>query len=216
MISRNDLDAAARRPNRFAFLAPALLLLFVSACGGANPFDDNKKDDVAFLRKVLGTEGQPTRFAQPEELEVDTCPQVEVRQEAEHYSMYAPRQPLDAKNLRYEAVFSKTARQCDLRPDYVAIRYGFAGRLIVGPAGEPADVTLPVRVVFAGKNDRVVWSKRFKITVTIPPDAGSQFFTHVDDDLVYQLRIGEKLDDFRIYMGFDTEEGWALPVASAQ
>jgi hypothetical protein len=212
MKSRNDLKDPARRPSRFAFLAPALVLLFVAGCGTA--LNKSSKDDTAFLRKVLGTEGQPTHFAQPEELEVDTCPRVEVRQEAEHYSMYVPRQPLDAKNLRYEAVFSKTARQCDFRSDYIAIRYGFAGRVIVGPAGGPGEVTLPVRVVFAGKHDAVVWSKQLKITVAVPPDAGSQFFTHVGDDLVYQLRFGEKLNDFRIYVGFDTEEGWATPVAS--
>jgi len=200
--------------------AAILILLVVAACGDANPFDDNNKDDVAFLRKVLGTEGQPTKVASAADLEEQgerlVCPVVEVRQEAAHYGFYAPKQPPDAKNLRYEAVLSKTARECDFRPDYIAMRYGFAGRVIVGPAGGPGEVTLPLRVELAGKRDKIVWSKRLKVTVTIPPDAGSQLFTHVGDDLVYQLRYGEKLDDFRIYMGFDTEEGWAKPLASAE
>lgn len=216
MKSRNDLRAAPPRAKRLPFPAPTLLLLFAAACGQVTSLQDSSDRDASFIRRLLGTEGQPTAFERPPEEEVLVCPPVEVLKETAYYELYVPKQSPEAKNLRYQAVFSKTARECDFRSDYVAIKYGFAGRVIVGPAGGPGQVTLPLRVEFAGKGDKVIWSRQIKIPVTIPPGVGSQLYTHVGDDLVYQLRYGEKLDDFRIYVGFDKEDGGTRPLAGAR
>lgn len=198
-------------------LLPALsLLMFAAACGDATPLQDFRDSNTALLAFLMGTGGPPPDRgkAKGNDEEILICPEIVVRQNEVYYDFYAPNALHDPKNVRYQAVISKKARQCDFRPDYIAIKLGFAGRVLVGPAGGPGEVTLPVRAEFAGKGDKVVWTKTYKIKVTLPPNSESQFFAHVTDDLVYQLRYGEKLDDFRIYVGFEKEDEPAMPLTS--
>ena len=200
-------------------LLPALgLVLFVAACGGAAPLQDFRDSNAALYGFLTGTAGPPPNPSPASGAgeEVLICPQIEVRQDTAYYDLYVPKEPPDANKLRYQAVINKVARQCDFQPDYIAIKLGFAGRVLVGPAGGPGEVALPVRAELAGKGDKVVWSKTYKVPVSVAEGAGSQFFVHVADDLVYQLRYGEKLDDFRVYIGFDKEDGATKPLAGTR
>jgi len=194
-----------------------VMLLMVVACGDATPLQDFRDSNAALYAFLTGTGSRPPSSApRGEEEEVLVCPEIEARQDAVYYDIYAAKELRDPKNVRYQAVINKFARQCDFQSDYFAIKLGFAGRVLVGPAGGPGEVTLPVRAELAGKGDQVVWSKTYKIQVTVPPESGSQFFAQVTDDLVYQPRFGEKLEDFRVYIGFEKEDEATDPLASAR
>lgn len=204
-----------RRRRAWRAWAPALILLGAAGCGDS-PSLDTGDSNTGLYALLVGRSAPPpdVRDARDEGGEVLVCPRAELRPDAAHHIFYVPRQPADQKNIRFQATLTRTARECDFRPDYVAVKFGFAGRLLVGAAGGGGgEVVLPVVATFAGKGDAVVWTKTYRVPVTVPPNANSQFFVHVADDLVYQLRPGESLEDFRLYIGFEGPETGAAPTA---
>ena len=74
------------------------------------------------------------------------CPSVEIRQGASTYSQSVEDNGSTALSLRYQANFVRFARECVQRGGNVTLKVGIEGRLILGPAGTPGEVTLPVRL----------------------------------------------------------------------
>lgn len=192
------------RGGRHAAVLALTALTGLAGCGDATPLQDLRESNTTVMRALMGTSRPPPDSGQNqvEYVQDTTCPPIEIRTGAEHFDIYeddAIREPL---NVRYQATISRVARECDHRDTYLAIEFGFAGRVLIGPKGTPGTVTLPVRAVFAGKGDQELWSKNFEIPVTIAPGEESKFFAHVTDELVYQYREGDQLKDFIIYIGF--------------
>ena len=51
---------------------------------------------------------------------------------------------------------TKMARECQLYSDRVVVKYGFAGRVLLGPKGAPGTVTLAVTIRVAGADQKTL------------------------------------------------------------
>jgi hypothetical protein len=142
--------------------------------------------------------------APPPELD---CPTVEIRQGASTFSQSAQDTGSNALSMRFQANFVKTARECALRGANVTMKVGIQGRVIVGPAGNPGPVTLPVRlaVVKEGLEPRTIWTKFYSVPVTVPPGQPNALFTQVEEDLTVPMPSNKEFDQYVIYVGFDPE-----------
>ena len=69
--------------------------------------------------------------------------------------------------VRYLASISQTARECTMAGDVLTIKVGIAGRVVAGPKGSEANVTLPLRVAVAKQfgGTAPFYSELFKIPV---------------------------------------------------
>ncbi len=134
------------------------------------------------------------------------CPGVAIRQGASTLALSAnPAEP-SALNLRYQVGFGETARECRVMPgNVVAMRVGVAGRVILGPAGTPGHIEVPLRiaVVHEGVAPKTIVSKLHRIPVTIPPDDNNVLFTHIEEDVTFPLPRGGAIDSYIVYVGFD-------------
>ena len=134
------------------------------------------------------------------------CPGVEIRQGAStmSFSTTTPGDP-SALGLRYQVTISRTARDCLVRGNMLTIRIGMEGRIILGPAGGPGDLEVPVRyaLVQEGPDPKTITTKLHRIPVVIPPGQGNLSFTHVEDDLTVPMPPGAELDTYVVYIGFD-------------
>jgi hypothetical protein len=135
------------------------------------------------------------------------CPTVEIRQGASTFAQSAQDSASNALSLRFQANFVKTARECALRGANVTMKVGIQGRVIVGPAGNPGPVTLPVRlaVVKEGLEPRTIWTKFYSVPVTMPPGQPNVLFTQVEEDLTIPMPSSKDFDQYVIYVGFDPE-----------
>ena len=64
------------------------------------------------------------------------------------------------------------------------MRLGVEGRVIVGPAGGPGQVDVPLRIAVVDApttGSKVIVTKLVRIPVTVGPNDGSATFTHVED-----------------------------------
>jgi hypothetical protein len=133
------------------------------------------------------------------------CPRVDVRQGAGTYSLNAEGDQSAALSLRVQATFGQTARECHVNAGMLTIKVGVQGRVVLGPAGTPGDVTVPLRyaLVQDGIEPKTLWTKFYQVPVNVPPDLTNVPFTHVQQDMTVPLPKNADLDAYVIYVGFD-------------
>jgi hypothetical protein len=156
------------------------------------------------LGKPATAEGQVETFKQDDL----PCPDVTVRPGAATLVLDrkgAAGSESTAMDLRYQGTLVKFARECKAAAGVMTMKIGIEGRVIVGPAGGPGQVDVPVRfaVVQEGASPKTVLSKLARIPVTVGSDPTVDF-THVDPDVAFPLpRPLTALDQYVVYVGFD-------------
>ena len=113
--------------------------------------------------------------------------------------------PATANDLRYQLTFVQLARQCFLVGSTLRMKAGVQGRVVVGPAGAPYQVEVPIRfaVVREGVEPKTIITKLKKLTVALPPGTGNVEFTDIEDDLSFPLPSRAELDSYMLYIGYD-------------
>lgn len=133
------------------------------------------------------------------------CPTMDIRQGASTYSVAAPGQEANATSLRYQASIAKASRECAVLGATMTIKVGVQGRLLLGPAGGTGQVDVPMRLALVreGMQPKTVWTKFYRIPVTVPPDQTNVSFVHIEEDMTVPTPTAAELDDYVIYVGFD-------------
>ena len=100
--------------------------------------------------------------------EID-CPGVEVRNGAATLSIAAPGVEAGPMTTRYQVTIGDTARECAPLGGVMTMKVGVQGRVLLGPAGAPGQVDIPLRiaVVQEGVNPKTIVSKFARIPVTV-------------------------------------------------
>ena len=136
----------------------------------------------------------------------DDCPPVTVRAGASTYAVAAPGKQAIGNDVRYQASITKMARECVRNGGEITARIGIQGRVVVGPAGAPAAIEVPLRVavVQGGIGEKVIASKAYRTTVAMSED-GSVPFTFVAEDMAYPTPSPAVADSYIFYVGFDPQ-----------
>jgi hypothetical protein len=201
---------AGRAGHKRAVLALAVSAL-LTGCGATinNPFSTAPpaEEEIPTISErfdqVFGGRGKVSETA-PDGTEVD-CPVVKIRAGASTYGVAPPGKQPVASELNYQATITRTARDCRRSGGQIIARIGVQGRVIAGPAGAPATIEIPLRVaiVQAGVNERVISTKVYRTTVSMTD--GSNLFSIVGEDLVYNQSPSQTSDSFIFYIGFDPQ-----------
>jgi hypothetical protein len=136
------------------------------------------------------------------------CPGVEYRQGAATWSVSGPTSSENAAlSLRYQASFLQTARECIVSGPNLTIKVGVQGRLVVGPAGTPGSINVPLRyaLVREGLQPKTLWTKLFMVPVSIPPGELNLPWIHVEEEMTVPRPSDQDLENTVIYIGFDPE-----------
>ena len=78
------------------------------------------------------------------------CPQVVAWPRDRLLTVYQPGHVGEANSVVHRGEITKMARECQLYSDRVIVKYGFAGRVLLGPKGGPGTVTLSIDIRVAG------------------------------------------------------------------
>jgi hypothetical protein len=112
----------------------------------------------------------------------------------------------DAMALRYQGTINEMARSCQIVGSNMIMKVGVQGRIILGPAGGPGKIELPMRfaVVHEGPEPKTVATKFYKVPVAIPEGQANIPFTQVDDGIAFPVPASiADLDFYIVYVGFD-------------
>jgi hypothetical protein len=216
MVTRtSDGHDRGRARKGIAGAAGLLALLLLPSCssnlfGNAPPPDAQASNaspgftqrlSDMFAGPVNSTTGTPANLPAPD---ID-CPGIDVRPGASTYSVNATSGDVGALGLRYQGSLGQTARECARAGADLAMKIGVQGRIILGPAGGPGHVEVPLRlaVVREGPDPQTIWTKFYAVPVDIPPGQTNVPFTHVDQEVSFPMPPPAELQRYVVYVGFD-------------
>src|SRR5262245_6613338 len=88
------------------------------------------------------------------------CPRFQIWSREGYVTIYEPGKVGDGLAVMHRGEITKTARECQIEPGRVTVKYGFSGRVLLGPKGRTGRVTLPLNVfVTDAKRERGVTDK---------------------------------------------------------
>ena len=153
---------------------------------------------------------QPSGPTKPEDI---PCPSVEVREGATTMAINAPGGDPGPMNTRYQISIGDTARECTPLGGMMSMRIGVEGRVLLGPAGGPGQVDLPLRlaVVQEGPDPKPIVSKLVRLSVSVAPGQTGVPFRHIEQGLTFPLVRPAVLENYVVYVGFDPQAGLAKP-----
>jgi hypothetical protein len=173
------------------------------------PPSPSLKDKVAnfFSNKSADT---PQHVANAAQGNTD-CPFIDIRQGASTLTIPPP--PPDGSNeamsLRYQGTFVRAARECKVVNGQMVMNVGIQGRIIVGPAGGPGQVEVPLRIAVVTSptvGSKLIVTKFIKVPVTVPDQNGAAF-THIEEGLTFPMPSASDLASYIVYIGFDPVTG---------
>lgn len=176
-----------------------------SATSGSVPFGDRVSALFGGGSQSSAATQASAAAATPTSDDFD-CPRIDIRPGASTLLQNASGGEGDALNLRYQGTFVRAARECRVQAPNVNIKLGVQGRIILGPAGGPGEITVPLRYALVQEtvgSSKVMWSKLYMVPVQIPPDQPSFNFTHISEDLTLPIPSANILDSLVLYIGFD-------------
>jgi hypothetical protein len=165
------------------------------------------KDKIAnFFSGASAKEPQAVANATPQQQDIE-CPYIDIREGAATLTIPPP--PPDGANeamaLKYQGTFVRAARECKLVNNQMVMRVGVQGRIIVGPAGGPGQVDVPLRIAIVSApvtGAKTILTKLIRIPVAVASTENATF-THIEDGLTFPLPANGSLDDYIVYIGFD-------------
>ena len=132
------------------------------------------------------------------------CPIVDIRSGASTLQLNGPGEATP-NTLRYQATIARLARECAVRGPMMTVKVGVQGRVVVGPAGGPGQVDVPLRyaLIQEGPEPKTILTKLYRFAVTIPEGQENVPFLHIEEDLTFAVPGRAALDNYVVYVGFD-------------
>ncbi|MGC1778138.1 MAG: hypothetical protein WBB34_09325 [Xanthobacteraceae bacterium] len=173
----------------------------------ASPSSQSLKDKIEGFFETAGAASDPRPVVNTQQANVD-CPLLDIRQGAGTLTIPPPPPDggNDAMSLKYQGTFVRAARDCKVVAGQLVMKIGVQGRVIVGPAGGPGSVEVPLRLAVVDQSpsaSQTILTKLVVIPVTIASDDAGAIFTHIEDDFAFPLPSSAELDDYIVYIGFD-------------
>src|SRR5215211_1025240 len=208
-IKNDDRSMACSHHHGPGGVGAALLIggLALAACSGTGTSDMFSMGGLPswFTSPSSSAARNAQASAEPTASMDDDCPSVDVRTGASTLAIATKTEGATATDMRYQLSFNQMARQCYRAGATVRIRVGVQGRLVVGPAGAPAQADVPLRyaVVREGVEPKTIVTKFRRLPVAIPPGATNVAFTDIEEDLSFPMPSLVELQAYVVYVGFD-------------
>lgn len=130
------------------------------------------------------------------------CPRFTVAQRDNHITFYEQGRAGDGLAIMHRGEITKTARECQVEPGRVTVKYGFSGRVLLGPKGKPGNITLPLNVVVNDAKREKVAGDTLKVDVTVGTDKPIGYFSAVRT-VTFAVPEGSRPGEFELVVGFD-------------
>jgi hypothetical protein len=185
-------------------------LTCIAACGGSkvtNPFGTTESSGYASDRlpdtlpesQMADASTAAATAPRPADGKSTSCPQVVAWPNERLRTIYQSGHDGDQKYVVNRAEITKLSRECQVSGGQVVVKYGFAGRVLLGPKGSPGRVSMPVSVRAKGPNKQTLATDKMTISATVPANNPVGYFSMVRQ-MSLPIQYGARLEDYEIFV----------------
>jgi hypothetical protein len=182
-----------------------LLPVLLSACAISsisNPFRSSSPEP---LPPAPGSPLAPLPAAQPAaNIDESTlhCPQVVAWPVDRLLTIYQGGRIGDAQSIVHRGEITKLVRECQLYADRVTVKYGIAGRVLLGPKGAPGPVTMSIGIKVADADRKVLANDATKVSTVVPAENPVGYFSVVKE-ISFPITMGMRPEDYKVFIAFE-------------
>jgi hypothetical protein len=130
------------------------------------------------------------------------CPRFQVWSRDGYVTVYESGRVGDGLAVMHRGEITKTARECQIEPGRVTVKYGFSGRVLLGPKGRSGNVSMPLTVFVTDAKREKVATAQVKIDVDVSLDKPIGYFSVVRS-VTFAVPEGSRPGEFEVFVGFD-------------
>ncbi len=130
------------------------------------------------------------------------CPRVSIWSRDGYVTIFEKGRAGDALAVMHRGEITKTARECQIEPGRVTVRYGFSGRVLLGPRGHAGNVKLPINVTVTDAKRAKVTGDTVSVDATVAVDNPIGYFSTVRT-VTFDIPEGTRPGEFEVFVGFD-------------
>jgi len=145
----------------------------------------------------------PTATSSVGEVEAG-CPKFTLAPRDNYITFYEPGHIGDAQSVTQRAEITKTARECQVVPGRIIVKYGFSGRVLLGPKGKPGTFTLPISVAVNDATRTKLANDNWNVSAAVEPDKPIGYFSAVRT-VEFPIPEGARPGEFELVVGFDNK-----------
>ena len=168
----------------------------------ATPLATSGVSEAAMLDAAKSDEGDAAAAAAG----AQACPQFAVWPNTQALTAYESGREGDGLAIVHRGEITQAARECNIKGNHVAIKYGFSGRVLLGPKGAAGHVSLPVNIVLTDASKQRVQGDSLRVEVDITPDKPIGYFSSVRT-ITFDVPEGARMADYKLYVAFDKASG---------
>lgn len=136
------------------------------------------------------------------------CPRFVVAPRDNNITFYEPGHAGDGLSIMHRGEITKTARECQVEPGRVTVKYGFSGRVLLGPKGKAGNITLPLNVSVNDSKRAKIAQDVVKVDVAVGADKPIGYFSAVRT-VTFAVPEGSRPGEFEVMVGFDNKAAGA-------
>jgi hypothetical protein len=171
--------------------------------GGSSGSQASTVSEAQLLDAAKSSDPNATGSTAVGEIEAG-CPRLRIAPHDSYITFYEQGHVGDAMAVTQRGEITKTARECQVEPGRVVVKYGFSGRVLLGPKGQAGGLTLPVIVVVNDSKRERVATDTVKVDVNVGMDKPISYFSAVHT-VTFPVAEGSRPGEFELIIGFDSK-----------
>ncbi len=132
------------------------------------------------------------------------CPRFVIWSKGRHFTRYENPVVKEPTSVMYRGEITKIARECEIAAGRITIKYGFSGRLLLGPKAKSDQYALPVVLTVTGKARGKLKEERLNVPIIIEKGQPVGYFTRVRR-ITFDIPEGSQVEDFKLFVSFDKD-----------
>jgi hypothetical protein len=130
------------------------------------------------------------------------CPQVVAWPHDRLLTIYAGGQVGNTQAIVHRGEITKLARECQIYGDRVTVKYGVAGRVLLGPKGAPGQVTMPISIKVSDADRKVLANDKASVSTIVPSENPVGYFSVVKE-ITFPVAMGVRPEDYKVFVAFE-------------
>jgi hypothetical protein len=130
------------------------------------------------------------------------CPRFNVWPRDNNITIYEQGRVGEGLAIMHRGEITKTARECHVEGSRVTVKYGFSGRVLLGPRGKSGTVSFPLNVFVTDAKREKISGDKLKVDVTVALEKPIGYFSAVRT-ISFNVPEGSRPGEYELFVGFD-------------